>query len=328
MQSINAMNQCKLTLFHSINRGAPLHNTNININNNTNTIYTNTNTIYTNINMFAHDITNLEAYPFVSVCIDTMAFWWLLPLLSTVSKGLRSSLNTSAYKRAALKALKVRVACKLFALKGEQLKLKMSVIKHLWVLWNKPGNKDDEVSSAMATMLQALQATKHFNRICKEQATFLGLSLLGWDPLFAIVIRLAIWMHHFGMQNTTLYMVFIARMDLLFIELARSYPYVSKQQPRFSKYIEQIISKDSHKIWIWSVVEHPRGCAVYDEMHSLWAHAKRGVHQMYFNQLPPFIQNVIALLAAYQVFYKKRSTSISPKLARIEDMYMECTMGM
>ena len=269
----------------------------------------------------------MEAYPFVSVCMDTMALWWLVPLLSTVSKGLRDSLNTVAYKKASLVALKVRVACKLFAMKGEQFKLKMCIIKHLWVLWNKPGNKGDDISSAMATMLQTIQATKLFQRISKEQAKILGLSLLGWDPLFDIVVRLAIWMNHFGMKHTTLYTVFIARMDLLFIQLATLYPYSAKLTPRFSKYIEQIIAKDSHKIWVWSVVEHPRGCAVYDEMRSLWAHGKRGLHQAHFQRLTPFIQNLIALIAAYQVFHKKKGTAMTAKLLRLDHIYRECIRG-
>jgi hypothetical protein len=265
--------------------------------------------------MFTHDITNLEAYPIVTVCLESVAYWWLLPLLSAVSRRLRTDLNTDYYKHAARVALRVRIACKMFRLKGEQYHFKMIFIKHIWTIWNKPGN-GDPISGRLAVLLSAYGRITCYNRLSKDVIKKLGLSLLGWDPVFNLLVRLAIWMHHFGMADSTMYMVFAARMDLLYIELAKSYPYkLQQQKARFSQYIQAMYSAPTYQLWVWSITQRPRGCVHYAEMHALWSHGKRGVLQRHTESLPNYVQSLLVLLSVYVELHKRRGVYLPGKVS-------------
>jgi hypothetical protein len=149
-----------------------------------------------------------------------MTYWWLLLLLCTVSRKMRDGLNTEYYKRGARVALRVKVASKMFLLKGEQYRFKLIFIKHLWTIWNKPGN-GDTTSGRLAVLLSAYRKITCYKSVSKDVIKKFGLSLLGWDMMFNLLVRIAIWMHHFGMADSTLYMVVAARMDVLYIELAK-----------------------------------------------------------------------------------------------------------
>ena len=258
--------------------------------------------------MFSHDLTNLEAYPIVTICFESMSYWWLLPMLCTVSRKMRDGLNTDYYKRGARVALRVKVASKMFLLKGEQYRFKLIFIKHLWTIWNKPGN-GDPVSSRLAVLLSAFGKITCYNRISKDIIKKCGLALLGWDTMFNLLVRIAIWMHHFGMADSTLYMIFASRMDLLYIELAEGYPFKLHHQPkaRFSKYIASMCKAPMYHLWVWSISQRPQGCAQYDELHALWSHGKRGVVEKHMKELPGYIVSVCVLLSVYMELHKRKN---------------------
>lgn len=259
---------------------------------------------------FTHDLTNLEAYPIVTVCLETMAYWWILPFMSTVSHGLRTTLNNDYYKRAGRLALRVRTAARMFRLKAEQYRFKMIMIKHLWTIWNKPGN-GDPISNRLAVLTSAFSRTNCYRPASKDVVKKLGLSLLGWDPAFNVLVRLAIWMQHFGFAESTLYTVFAARMDLLFMELAASYPYrLDHGHARFSKYIQSMCDSPSHQLWVWSITQRPRGCVYYNEMHALWSYGRRGVLHRHWDGLSCYVQSASVLLCAYGELHKRRGTHL------------------
>jgi hypothetical protein len=158
--------------------------------------------------------------------------------------------------------------------------------------------------------------------VSKVLVKTLGLSLLGWDPAFNMLVRIAMWIHHFGMADSTLYTVFAARMDLLFIELAKSYPYqLDQRQARFSKYIKAMCSAPSHQLWIWSITQRPRGCVYYDEMHSLWAYGPRRLLEKHIMHLPCYMQSVLVMLCCYIELHKRRGGYVPGKVG------MMCTLS-
>ncbi len=270
---------------------------------------------------FPHDFTNLEAYPVVTICLESMAYWWLLPVLSTVSHKLRAALDTEYYKRAARMAFITRTAARMFRLRGEQYRFKMIFIKHLWTIWNKPGN-GDPISSRLAVLTSAYKRVNSYRTVSKELVKTLGLSLLGWDPTFNLLVRIAMWMHHFGMADSALYTVFVARMDLLYMELAKSYPYqLNQRQARFSKYIQAMCRAPSHQLWVWSITQRPRNCSHYNEMHALWSYGPRRLLEHHVQCLPCYVQSLMVLMCCYMELHKRRGHYLPGKVG------MMCTLS-
>jgi hypothetical protein len=130
------------------------------------------------------------------------------------------------------------------------------------------------------------------------------------------------WMHHFGMADSTMYTVFAARMDLLYMELAKSYPYhLNRRNARFSKYIQSMCSTPSHQLWIWSITQRPRGCPHYNEMQALWMHGQRRVLEQHVMSLPSYVHSVLVLLCCYVELHKRRGVHVPSKVG------MMCTLS-
>lgn len=244
---------------------------------------------------FSHDFTNMEAYPWLSICLTTFGYWWLMPLLSVTSKSFKACIMQ--HQDDLKVAFKIRGISRIFLAKAQQLRLKNMMSVHLWLIWSKSSNRD--LSQALASIIKMFSKAHQFPSLNKADCMFLELNRLSWIKTLNFLIRLAVWMHHYGMSETTLYMLFMTRMDIGFKQLKESYPYAIKGTRSFSEYISRIVSfnNESKTFWLWSLDKCPVQCPIYSEMREIWYHGNRDVYHKIISSLPNVIQAAIVLIS-------------------------------
>jgi hypothetical protein len=256
-------------------------------------------------NTFPHDATNLEAYPWISICMLTYGYLWIIPLLKATSKGFASILSTPHVQKDLRVAIKMKGIANVFLSKSQQLQLKQMLCKHLWMIWHKPDKSI--ASNKLADVIKTFMKGFRFCTISETRATSFGLSDLSWTVSLKLVVRLAIWMHYYGLNETMLYTLFMTRMDIGWKKIQRMYPYNIKNRPCFSGYIEQIIQKGDVSLWIWTINSYPVDCYLYRDMAKLWFFAQKNTYYEIISSLPKVIQASLALMSIYSQLSKSRS---------------------
>jgi hypothetical protein len=254
------------------------------------------------------DASNLSLYPWVSVCITQFFYIWLFPTLWATSKTFQSALERERILSLLKPALKVHACKTIFLKKLEEAKLRACLVKHLWLLWNKPSGAmwvhvGHSMTQALSVLLTGYQKNPS-KTVTGVQARQFGLAQNTWAELLRVLVRLACLMHYYGLSNSKLYMLFTARMDLAIRAMQGRYPYAIKGRLSFSKAIEELVASPSFDLWVWNISCYPVNCTMLCPLYRVWEHSASALNLRLLTSLPASIQTSVLLIACYSRMHK------------------------
>lgn len=211
-------------------------------------------------------------------------------------------------------AMQVRGVAATFKSRMEESRFQASCVKHLWLLWKKP--TDTPVSKALGVILRGLPTgTTSSKKMSLEDAKNIGLHKDKWCIMLKTLIKLACWMHYFGMQHTTLYMIFMARMDTALLVMSKKYPFSLHKKLRFSLCVESMVRrKVPMSLVVWNI---DSSLSVYPELKTLlsvWCYCASNTECLYlFDSLPKSIRTCAVVLLCFSDLAKRNSIQLTER---------------
>lgn len=260
-----------------------------------------------------HDATNLAKYPWVQTCLDTYMMVWLYPVLSLTSASFRNAMKTEqlCHRWRVIKRAKTCATSFLLAL--QRFNFKTRFILHMWAVW--PHVSRDNMNNVLREML-ALFEKKPMSQATHHCIQALGLCQNRGTVLLKLLIRIACLMIHFGMKDTTLYEVFMTRIDLYLYDIRQDnniFKPISFK--RAIQYLEA--NTYSFSLWVWNLHQTP--VYVSDdpvwELFQLWSMGSRS-HIKFVKRLPWYYQQCLIFFQCYINLHGSNGSSITGKCHR------------
>lgn len=269
-----------------------------------------------------HDATNLARYPWVQTCLDTYMMVWLYPVLSLTSESFRNAMKTEklCHRWRVIKRAKTCATSFLLAL--QRFNFKTRFILHALAVW--PHVSRDNMNNVLREML-ALFEKKPPSKATHKCIRGLGLCQNRGTVLLKLLIRIACLMIHFGMKDTTLYYVFMTRIDLYLYDIRQENNIF--KPITFRKAIEHLhANAHSFSLWVWNLHQTP--VYVSDdpvwELFQLWSMGSRN-HINFIQTLPVYYQQCLLFFQCYINLHGSNGNSITAKCQKALDTVKEFT---
>lgn len=235
-------------------------------------------------------------------------FWWMLPTFLVVCKAFREGYADPYYYAKLKKSLKIRGAIMMFKSKAEHLRIKCALLRHInLVLPSTYGTFTIGLNMVLNTYKRNVRFGSWTTEIRKN------LYLDGRFGTHAVyyVTQLALIMMHYGLENTTCFMLLETRMDIaitnMYNHLLKTAYYIQKPKKyTFRQILRAIQGHEEHfkflyvfKAFVFSN-QIPR-ISEYAFLEHLWIWCNKRYRNCAIESLPSFAKGAMALLAFVDV---------------------------
>lgn len=210
----------------------------------------------------------------------------------------------------------------MFRKKFEEVQAKQALLKHMWSMW--PHQVTNHALHSVWLNL-VIDYQKHKPKISANNfhLKYLGLTDLAGVMLIKLLLRYSCWMIHFGMEQSTMFQLFLTRMDV----------YVCSIRPKestitFSSAVRDIThDKDQFMLWIWNIRHTP-----VNVMHTpvwqlmgVWRQHRK--HSRLFESLSLSVQSMLLMMACFTNLYGCRCNCVTLKAQTSVSMVMDFLHG-
>lgn len=245
---------------------------------------------------------------------------WLYPVLLLTSKSFHSAMKTEQLTHRWRIIKRAKNCATFFLLAWQRTHFKTCFKGHMLAVW--PHLTRDDMNHTLRNML-ALFKEKPPSKATQGHIQVLGLCQNRGAVLLKLLIRMACLMIHFGMEHTSLYDVFITRIDLYLYAIRRNNNIF--KPIGFRRAIGHLqANPHSFSLWLWNLHQTP--VYVSDdpvwELFQLWSMGSRS-HMKFVQTLPAYYQQCLFVLQCYIDMHGSNGSTMSGKCSRRLDIFKD-----